>query len=99
MRKPSAQLRSQLPLRARAMRVSPTDSEAAIWQLLSGSKLGVAFKRQVVIGRYIVDFCAPSIKLIIEVDGGYHRERAKADARRQRELEALGYTVVRVRVP
>jgi very-short-patch-repair endonuclease len=81
------------------MRVSPTDSEAAIWQLLSGSNLGVAFKRQVVIGRYIVDLCAPSIKLIVEVDGGYHRERAKADARRQRELEALGYTVVRVRVP
>jgi very-short-patch-repair endonuclease len=81
------------------MRVAPTDSEAAVWRLLSGSKLGVAFKRQVVIGRYIVDFCAPSIKLIVEVDGGYHRERAKADARRQRELEALGYTVVRVRAP
>jgi len=80
------------------MRVSPTESEAAVWRLLSGSKLGVAFKRQVVIGRYIVDFCAPSIKLIVEVDGGYHRERAEADARRQRELEALGYTVVRVRV-
>jgi very-short-patch-repair endonuclease len=80
------------------MRVAPTDSEAAVWRLLSGSKLGVAFKRQVVIGRYIVDFCAPSIKLIVEVDGGYQRERAKADARRQRELEALGYTVVRVRV-
>jgi very-short-patch-repair endonuclease len=80
------------------MRVAPTDSEAAVWRLLSGSKLGVAFKRQVVISRYIVDFCAASIKLVVEVDGGYHRERAKADARRQRELEALGYTVVRVRV-
>jgi very-short-patch-repair endonuclease len=78
------------------MRLAPTDSEAAVWRLLSGSKVGVAFRRQVVIGRYIVDFCAPSINLIVEVDGGYHRERAKADARRQRELEALGYTVVRV---
>lgn len=69
----------------------------AVWRLLSRGKLGVAFRRQVVIGRYIVDFCAPSIKLIVEVDGGYHLERAKADARRQRELEALGYTVGRVR--
>ena len=64
--------------------------------MLKASKLGVTFRRQVVIGRFIVDFCASSIKLIIEVDGGYHEGRERADAERDRKLEALGYCVVRV---
>jgi very-short-patch-repair endonuclease len=33
---------------------------------------------------------------VVEVDGGYHAERARADARRDRALARLGYTVVRV---
>lgn len=82
--------------RAHFMRHNPTDTEAALWRELSGKKLGVAFKRQAVVGRYIVDFVAPSIGLIVEVDGGYHAEKVAADARRTRELERLGYRVVRV---
>jgi very-short-patch-repair endonuclease len=37
-----------------------------------------------------------SIKLIVEVDGGYHARRATADASRDRKLARLGYPVVRV---
>jgi len=33
---------------------------------------------------------------VVEVDGGYHRERAAADARRDRVLERLGWRVLRV---
>jgi len=73
-----------------------TPSEARLWEALRGSKLGVAFRRQVPIGHYIVDFLAPSARLIVEVDGGYHAERASADARRDRALERAGYRVVRV---
>jgi len=46
--------------------------------------------------RFIADFCAPSIKLIVEVDGGYHSRRRVADASRDRKLARLGYRVVRV---
>ena len=46
--------------------------------------------------RFIADFCAPSIKLIVEVDGGYHSRRRAADASRDRKLARLGYRVVRV---
>jgi very-short-patch-repair endonuclease len=85
-----------LHARASAMRAAPTTSEALLWEALRGSRLGVGFRRQVPIGRYIVDFCAPSARLVVEVDGGYHAERARADARRHRALLELGYRVVRV---
>ena len=73
--------------RARQMRFALTPSEAA---------LGVQFRRQVAIGRYIADFCAPSVRLMVEVDGGYHAGRAAADARRDRALVRLGYRVLRL---
>ena len=83
--------------RAHAMRHAPTASEAALWLLLSGRKLGVAFRRQVLLaGRYVADFLAPSARLIVEVDGASHRGRAKPDARRDRALARLGYRTLRL---
>jgi very-short-patch-repair endonuclease len=43
-----------------------------------------------------VDFAAPAVRLVVEVDGGYHAGRVRADARRDRELQRLGWRVVRV---
>jgi len=56
------QARSALLItRARGMLHAPTPSEHALWQALRDGVLGVAFKRQVVLGdRYIADFLAPS---------------------------------------
>lgn len=88
---------SQLTLqgRAAAFRGNPTTSEARLWAELSAKKLGVAFRRQVPIGtRYIADFLAPSLKLIVEVDGLYHARRVAADARRDRHLSRLGYRLL-----
>lgn len=92
------QLRFQALLaeRAQFMRHNGPDTERALWRELSGSKLGVMFRRQVPVGRYIADFMAPSLKLIVEVDGGCHRQRVTADARRTRVLERLGYRVLRL---
>lgn len=76
---------------------APTPSEEALWLALRGGPLGVAFKRQVVLGdRYIVDFLAPSIRLVVEVDGDAHRTSGTADAVRDEALRRLGYRVVRV---
>ena len=87
----------QLAQFARTMRHSATASEEALWRSLSGSKLGVSFKRQVVVGgRFIVDFLASSAKLAVEVDGPYHSQRIGRDASRQRALERLGYRVLRL---
>ena len=82
--------------RARALRAAPTTTEALLWQALRGGRLGVAFRRQVPIGRYIADFCAPAARLAVEVDGGYHQERMAADARRDRDMARLGYRVLRL---
>ena len=83
--------------RARHMLHVPTRSEEALWRALRGGALGVAFKRQVVLGeRYIADFYAPSLRLVVEVDGGVHRSSGAADRRRDEKLHRLGYRVVRV---
>jgi very-short-patch-repair endonuclease len=88
---------SQLSQRASQMRHAPTTSEARLFELLRGGQLGVTFRRQVpVLGRYIVDLLAPQLRLVVEIDGGYHEERARADARRDRALAGAGYSVVRI---
>lgn len=83
-------------LHARQMRSSLTTSEQALWELIRGRRLGVQFRRQVPIGRFIVDFLAPAKRLVVEVDGGYHARRAVADERRDRVLRRLGYRVLRL---
>jgi very-short-patch-repair endonuclease len=78
------------------MKLAPTPSEALLWKALVNGKLGVAFRRQVLVGSFIVDFVAPSVKLIVEVDGGCHARRCRADARRDEKLARMGYRVLRV---
>ena len=81
------------------MRFAPTEAEALLWRELRGGKLGVQFRRQVpVAGRYIADFAAVEVRLVVEVDGGYHARRARADAQRDEVLRRAGWRVVRVAV-
>ncbi len=57
----------------------------------------MSFKRQVPIGsNFIVDFLAPSARLVIEVDGSAHAFRGAADRRKDRQLARLGYRVLRL---
>ena len=82
---------------ARGMRASQTRSEELLWGHIRGRRLGVVFRRQVpLLGRFIVDFYAPAARLLIEVDGGYHAERARADARRDAVPARGGYRVLRL---
>lgn len=85
-----------LASRAADMRHRLTESEARLWACLRGRRLGVTFRRQLVIGNSIVDFCAPVARLVVEVDGGYHARRVHADARRDRALAQAGYRVLRI---
>ncbi len=82
--------------RAHLMRHHSTETEQALWRQLAGSALGVAFRRQVPVDRYIVDFLAPARQLVVEVDGGIHSVRRTRDARRDRVLQRLGYRVLRI---
>jgi very-short-patch-repair endonuclease len=78
------------------MRRSLTDSEARLWSALSGSQLGVGYRRQNVVTDFIADFAAPARRLIVEVDGAYHAQRRAADRRRDRKLQRLGWRVLRL---
>jgi very-short-patch-repair endonuclease len=90
------QRKALLQQRARELRSRGTASERLLWRCLVNGKLGVPFRRQYVIGGRIADFAAPSVRLVVEVDGGSHHGRARADARRDRELERLGWRVFRL---
>ncbi len=81
---------------ARALRRSQTDAERKLWSALRNHGVeGIHFRRQHVIGNFIVDFCAPRARVIIEVDGGQHLEQEEYDAERSAFLMAKGYIVLR----
>jgi len=86
-----------LAQRAHRMRFHPTYSEAVLFSVIRGKRLGVQVRRQAVIGNHIVDFLVRSHSLVIEVDGDlYHAQRQSADAARERKLVRAGYTVLRI---
>src|SRR5712691_3238096 len=92
-------LLSRLTPLAREKRASATPSEALLWSALRMRKLGVRVRRQFVLAPFIVDFFVPAIRLVIEVDGGYHHsaEQRAADAHRSAELVRLhGVRIVRI---
>lgn len=85
-----------IALRAQQHRAAPTESERVLWSHIKACQLGVWFRRQVPIGNLIVDFLAPSVGLVVEVDGNCHRTRRHADTRRDVKLARMGYRVLRL---
>ena len=74
--------------------ISLTPIEAALWSDIR--YLGCVFYPQFPVGRYFVDFGNPVAKVAIECDGAeFHQDKAK-DEKRQREIEAAGWTVYRI---
>ena len=82
---------------AKKNRNHPTEAESLLWEYLRANALGESFKRQHIIGDYIVDFLCVSSKLIIELDGGYHLlpEQKTSDELRSEWLQSKGYRVIR----
>jgi very-short-patch-repair endonuclease len=82
--------------RAGELRREPTPAEAMLWKYLRSQTLnGTHIRRQYAIDKYIVDFCAPRAKLIIEVDGSQHLDQQDYDAERTEFLKAKDYHVLR----
>lgn len=82
---------------ARELRsVTATKGEKVLWRaLLCKQKSDVRFLRQRPIANFIVDFFAPELGLIIEIDGNSHYIKPEYDAFRQSKLEQLGFTIIR----
>jgi very-short-patch-repair endonuclease len=81
--------------RARKFRSEMTPAEKFLWQALRGNKLGSHFRRQQVLEGFIVDFYCHSASLIIELDGGIHKEQQDYDTGRNKVFEKLGLRVLR----
>ena len=84
----------RLKERAREARRSPTPAQDALWEQLSGSRLGgVKFSRQTIVGSVIVDFACPSrwIVLMISPEGA----NAEFDALQDKKLTDVGVRVLR----
>ncbi len=57
--------------------------------------MGLKFRRQHAVGRYVADFACLEARLLIEIEGYWHQFCKAADALRERALRAAGYDVVR----
>ncbi|MBI5221182.1 MAG: DUF559 domain-containing protein [Candidatus Magasanikbacteria bacterium] len=82
----------------RILRENQTLWEAKLWQVLRNRQLAHwKFRRQYQIGKYVVDFCCLSKKLVIELDGGHHNiEQNKIkDEEKQKYIESQGYKALR----
>ena len=81
---------------ARDLRGRQTSAEALLWQALRDRRLaGLKFRRQHPIGPFVVDFCCPDVRLVVELDGGVHASQHEDDAAREALLAKAGYLVMR----
>ena len=83
---------------AKILRKNQTPQEKKLWDLLRNRNFhNLKFKRQVPIGKYVVDFLCEEKKLIIELDGGQHNEEENIikDNERTAYFKKAGYKIIR----
>ena len=81
------------------MRKAPTRAENRLWLSLRDRRCsGFKFKRQVPIGRYIVDFYCADLRLVVELDGSHHGApwMSGYESDRTTYLSGEGITVLRI---
>jgi len=61
--------------RRQQLRNRATETEVLLWNKLRRKQLGFKFVRQYSVSGYVIDFYAPQIRLAIEIDGGYHKNK------------------------
>ena len=81
---------------SQTLRKNQTKEESLLWYCFL-KKYSPPFRRQYVIGDYIVDFYCHSAHLVVELDGSghYEPEQKEKDIKRTQYLESLGLTVLR----
>ncbi|MFA4941419.1 MAG: endonuclease domain-containing protein [Patescibacteria group bacterium] len=81
----------------RNLRKQEVSSEKILWSRLRNKQQKFRFRRQYGIGKYIVDFYCPKLKLAIEIDGVTHSkdEEIKNDLIREKFLNRFGVEIKR----
>src|SRR3972149_347760 len=86
----------EMDKRARELRRNMTPAEKILWRELRTNKFnGIHFRRQQIIGRFIVDFYCHKFAFTIEVDGGIHEYQKEYDSERDVYLVEHGFHVLR----
>jgi very-short-patch-repair endonuclease len=83
---------------ARKLRKNATDAERRLWYGIRRENIaGFRFRRQVIIGGFVVDFACLEARLVVEVDGATHStdDELARDTARTAVLSAQGYSVLR----
>jgi very-short-patch-repair endonuclease len=83
---------------AKEFRKTQTVAEKLLWDALRNHGFSnFKFRRQHPVKWFIADFYCHEVRLIIEVDGGIHKEyfQAEHDQGRTSEIETLGIHVIR----
>jgi very-short-patch-repair endonuclease len=84
---------------AREQRANNVNAEAIVWRIVRDRRYnGAKFRRQVPLGRYVLDFVCFESKLAVEIDGPSHDSNAqqKRDAVRDAWIESAGLRVLRL---
>ena len=79
------------------LRNNSTAAEAELWKIVKHSQIGgYKFRRQHSVGKYILDFYCPKLKLAIELDGEPHADlqAIARDNERDEYLAAYGISVL-----
>ena len=76
------------------LRANMTRAEKELWYRLNRNQLGVHFRRQHLIGSYIVDFAAVRPRLVIEIDGSTH-VYSHRELLRETEISDKGWRIIR----
>ncbi|MBI2607912.1 MAG: endonuclease domain-containing protein [Candidatus Doudnabacteria bacterium] len=80
----------------RELRKNQTDCEALLWSVLRNKQCnGHKFLRQYSVGKYILDFFCPKLRLAIELDGSQHQQQKDYDQERTNFLKAHNIKVLR----
>lgn len=83
---------------AKKLRLNQTEAEEKFWYAVKDNQIeGYKFRRQHPLSIYIADFYCHALKLVIEIDGGYHlsEEQQLLDKKRTTDLEFQGLKVIR----
>jgi very-short-patch-repair endonuclease len=89
--------RKQLEPYRKSLRSNLTSAEAALWNHLKQSQLGIKFRRQHSVGPFILDFYCATRRVAIELDGASHftEQGIKYDEQRTEYLNRLNIKVIR----
>jgi very-short-patch-repair endonuclease len=85
--------------KARKLQKAVTTAEQRAWRLLRDrNRVGLKFRRQHPIGKFVVDFYCQQSRLAVELDGSVHAQprQASKDLAKDADLKRLGIRVLRL---